>query len=130
MDTEQLEKRIKKIEEKLSQLTPGTNEYAAVAADHKVLVDSLNSIRKTDADIQFKAEQLKLEQEKNEAAKAEAEKRTEIDRKSKSFVRKAAEITLAGAVSVLIPVWKITSFEEAGNVVRGKAFSFIGKLKR
>lgn len=124
MKTE-LEVRIAELEEELGRLAPGSDSYEHVASDHATLVKSLNDIRKTEAEISAKHRALELEEEKNENARLEAEKRTEIERKSKSLKTEGFKI----ALGTLLPMGIYMAWEHSGHIWAGKALNWIRKPK-
>ncbi len=115
MKTE-LETRIMELEEAMGRVEIGSSEYECIAKDHATLVKSLNDIRKTDAEIQFKEESLSLEKTKAEDSRIEQEKRTEIEKKSKSLKTKLVEI----AAGTWIPVAGYMIWEKTGHIFAGR----------
>ena len=122
MKTE-LEMRISELEEELGRIDPGSQEYECVAKDHSTLVKSYNDIRKTEAEIDVKYESLELEKSKAEDDRIDKEKRTEIERKSKSFWRRAGEICLG----TLLPAGAYMVWEETGHIFKGQWQKWIQK---
>lgn len=122
MKTE-LETRIDELEEKLGRVEPGSELYECIAKDHAVLVKSYNDIRKTDSDITKNEESLELEKYKAEAETMDRNKRTEIERKSKSFLTRAGEICLG----TLLPIGGYIVWEETGHIFKGQWQKWIKK---
>lgn len=115
MKTE-LETRISELEEELSRLDPGSETYECVAKDHATLVKSWNDIRKTDAEIRMKEKSFDLEKDKFRSEAVDRANRTEIEKKSKSWIRRVGEITLG----TLVPIGGYMIWEETGHLVKGQ----------
>ena len=112
----ELETRIAELEERLGRVEAGSELYECISKDHATLVKSMNDIRKTDAEIKFKKESLDLERSKAEDDRIDRAKRTEIDRKSKSFLTRAGEICLG----TLLPIGGYIAWEETGHIFKGQ----------